>query len=376
MNLLGVHLTLLIGQMVPRPAPVVLAEALQSVEVTHNDQGPSGFEITFQVGRASPLDLLDYRLLMNPLLKPFNRVIVIVRFALVPQVLMDGIITNQQLSPSNEPGASTLTVTGEDVSVMMDLKEREGQREFPVLPDYGIVSRLIGEYTRFGLLPPLPPVDPQALNPRNPLEEITQQPANMTDRAYVQALAEQYGFLFYVTPGPAPGFSRAFWGPPERLSIPQGALSVNMGPASNVDSINFRFDGLRPQQVAFTAGSESRTISSPGFTRSIPLAADRPTAQRVVFLSDDDRSRAEIRAQGMVDQSFDEVVTANGQLDALRYNGLLQPRGLVGLRGAGKTYDGLYYVKSVTHNIGKGRYTQSFSLAREGTGTTTPFVMP
>ena len=52
------------------------------------------------------------------------------------------------------------------------------------------------------------------------------------------------------------------------------------------------------------------------------------------------------------------------------------PRGLVGLRGAGRTYDGLYYVKTVTHNISKGRYTQSFSLSREGTGTTTPFVLP
>jgi hypothetical protein len=259
---------------------------------------------------------------------------------------------------------------------MMDLNEREGQREFPALPDYGIVAQLVGEYTRFGLLPPLPPANPQALTPRNPLEEITQQPANMTDRAYVQALAQQYGFLFYVTPGPAPGTSRVYWGPPERLSIPQGALSVNMGPASNVESVNFRFDGLRPQQVAFMSGGESRTISSPGFTRSIPLAANRPTAQRLLYLSDEDRRRAEIRAQGMVDQSFDDVVTANGQLDALRYNGLLKPRGLVGLRGAGKTYDGLYYVKNVTHTINKGRYMQSFSLAREGTGTTTPFVMP
>src|SRR5437867_1831755 len=141
MNLLGIHLTLFIGKTPPTPASPFLAEALRSVEVTHNDQGPSGFQLTFQIGRSTALDLLDYRLLTNPLLQPFNRVILVVRFAIAPQVLMDGIITHQQLSPSNEPGGSTLTVTGEDVSVMMDLEQQH--REFPAVPDYGAVTQII-----------------------------------------------------------------------------------------------------------------------------------------------------------------------------------------------------------------------------------------
>jgi hypothetical protein len=33
-------------------------------------------------------------------------------------------------------------------------------------------------------------------------------------------------------------------------------------------------------------------------------------------------------------------------------------------------------VKSVTHRISKGRYTQDFQLSREGTGTTTPVLPP
>ena len=45
---------------------------------------------------------------------------------------------------------------------------------------------------------------------------------------------------------------------------------------------------------------------------------------------------------------------------------MLQPRGLVGVRGAGFSYDGLWYVKRVTHNIRKEEYKQSFTLAREG----------
>lgn len=73
--LLGIHLTLLIGPTIAVPAPATMIEALTSVSVTHNDRGRSGFELTFQIGRSGPLDLIDFGLAQNPLLKPFNRVV-------------------------------------------------------------------------------------------------------------------------------------------------------------------------------------------------------------------------------------------------------------------------------------------------------------
>jgi hypothetical protein len=59
-----------------------------------------------------------------------------------------------------------------------------------------------------------------------------------------------------------------------------------------------------------------------------------------------------------------DVVTGSGQLNVLRYGRVLKPRQLVAVRGAGLTYDGYYYVKSVTHNVKRGEYKQSFSLSR------------
>jgi hypothetical protein len=44
----------------------------------------------------------------------------------------------------------------------------------------------------------------------------------------------------------------------------------------------------------------------------------------------------------------------------------LKARQKVAVRGAGIYYDGIYSVKSVTHNIKPGEYKQSFSLARGG----------
>ena len=50
----GVHLTLMIGPAVPVPAPRVVMDALQSVQVT-SGKDRSGFQITFAVGKDSPL---------------------------------------------------------------------------------------------------------------------------------------------------------------------------------------------------------------------------------------------------------------------------------------------------------------------------------
>jgi hypothetical protein len=59
-----------------------------------------------------------------------------------------------------------------------------------------------------------------------------------------------------------------------------------------------------------------------------------------------------------------DVITASGQLNVLRYGRPLKARQLVSVRGAGLTYDGFYYVKSVTHDLKRGEYKQSFSLTR------------
>ncbi|HEY9661023.1 MAG TPA: hypothetical protein V6C65_21420, partial [Allocoleopsis sp.] len=73
--MLGVNLTLLIGPTVPIPAPRLLVDAIDSVDVTQSDQGRSGFQILFRVGRSGMGGLQEYQLIANPLLRTFNRVI-------------------------------------------------------------------------------------------------------------------------------------------------------------------------------------------------------------------------------------------------------------------------------------------------------------
>ncbi|HYP19096.1 MAG TPA: hypothetical protein VEY08_03400, partial [Chloroflexia bacterium] len=187
------------------------------------------------------------------------------------------------------------------------------------------------------------------------------------------------------TPGPAPLTNTAYWGPPVRLGIPQSALTVNMGAETNVESFNVRNNALEPTMVEGKVQDRTTNQSMPVQTFASlrpPLAAfpawlvNQANARRVQFReSGVNTAQAFGRAQGITDASIDAVV-ADGDLDATRYGNLLQPRGLVGVRGAGYLHDGFWYVKSVNHTIRKGQYKQHFTLSREGVGSTTPMVIP
>ena len=58
----------------------------------------------------------------------------------------------------------------------------------------------------------------------------------------------------------------------------------------------------------------------------------------------------------------------------LRYGRLLKARQLVGVRGVGLAYDGLYFVKSVTSTLKSGEFKQDFELTRNGLISLTPMV--
>jgi len=376
MSLLGVHLTILAGPAVPIPLPSNLMQSLQSVEVTHSDQGRSGFQIVFQVGRSAQ-DLLDYPIISNAQLKPLNRVILVVTFSAMPEVLMDGIITNQQFNPGSQPGSSTFTITGEDVSVMMD--RNEVNAEHPAQTEMVIALKILGSYAQYGLIPAVFP--PPSMDVPIPTDRVPVQQA--TDLQYLLEMAQRFDYVFYVTPGPMPGTNTAYWGPPIRQGFPQKALTFNMGPNSNVATLDFQNNADTPTAVSGNIQDRDNNQSIPVQTRAssrVPLSSEPPNPGNmrttVLRQSAANTTQAMTQAQAITDASLNAVVTATGELNAGSYGDMLKARGLVGLRGAGLQYDGLYYVKQVTHQIARGQYKQRFTLTREGLGSNVPMVRP
>ncbi|HEX5864125.1 MAG TPA: hypothetical protein VF014_07710 [Casimicrobiaceae bacterium] len=370
----GVHLTLLIGPAVPAPAPAVVIESLASVQVTSSTDR-SGFQLSFNVSKTSPL--LTTMLPAGYFDPIVTRVIIIVTVGGAPNVIMDGIITRQELAPSSEAGQSTLTVTGEDLSVLMDILEMPFMR-FPAMPDVARVALILAKYLVFGIVPlTIPPI---FIDVPIPIEEVPSQQG--TDRAYVRQLASQNGYVFYVEPGPAPGASIAYWGPDIRIPIPQPALNINMDAHTNVESLSFSLDGLAKKVTVMTIlDPVTKKIPIPVPVPNIsilrpPLGARLTPPAKVEFYEYGTKLKittALARALGISFASSD-AITASGSLDVLRYGQVLRSRMLVGVRGAGEAYDGLYYVNSVTHNIKRGEYKQSFNLSRDGLGSLTSRV--
>src|SRR3954470_3310226 len=103
----GVHLTLMIGPGVPIPAPKSVVDALVSCQVT-SGKDRSGFQLTFAVSKRSPL--LTTMLPAGYFDPMVTRVILIATMGGFPNVIMDGIVTNQEFTPSSDPGQSTLTI--------------------------------------------------------------------------------------------------------------------------------------------------------------------------------------------------------------------------------------------------------------------------
>ncbi|WP_433305771.1 hypothetical protein ACQP2F_18975 [Actinoplanes sp. CA-030573] len=370
----SITLTLLIGKVIPTPAPPELIDALQSVQVTTAVGRTSGFQLTFAAGRRS---LINRVLLPAGYFDPPTRVVLVAVVKGTPHVLSDGIITQHQVAPSTTPGSGTLTVTGEDLTALMNLATQWAC--FPAMGPAARVARICAKYAVYGIAPiVIPPLQEEV---RSPEDKIFLQSA--TDLAYVQGLAAEAGYVFYLDPGPVPLTSRAYWGPEVRIGLPQPPLNVDMGPDTNVESLSFGFDGQSATQfsIQITEPNTKITVSVPVPDISVlrpPLAARPAPALRQQPLPDTSKLsavQAALLGAGQTAQLSD-AVTGQGTLDVLRYGQVLKARGLVWVRGAGLAYDGLYYVTSVTSDLKRGQYKQSFSLGRGGLVSVPPATIP
>ena len=405
------ELTLNIGPDPPEAASLTVIRALREVEVTRTSSVPSGFQLTFGAVRYDPRyeaseeddSQTEWPLLKDDTLAPFNRVQLMVSIDDgAEQVLIDGFITRQEINVGGEEG-STLVLTGEDVSVKMDLFEISA--EYQELTTSATVSQILGKYSSLGIQAAVTAPDGESA----PTDYVPQQ--NCTDRFYLQILASQNGYDFYVKPGSEAGQNTAYWGPPVANQSPQPdtqeALIAEMGKRTNVRSLSLSYDALAPtlaygqvldltknpaESAAVAVGSATQKpdLSTGGAIPSSPsgsgLAQD-PTSFSSSLAALAVRGRlanypgyplaeATTLAQAKTNRSVTEMVTITGELDTARYGAVLDVPGLVDVLGIGTKYGGTYAVKEVTHHLKFGgenwEYLQKFVLTRGGQGYKSP----
>jgi hypothetical protein len=353
------------------PAPRAVMEALTEVSVRIGAGGPtpSGFELKLATSTRSPITT---QLLPSGYFDPPTRVAIVATLAGSTTVLMDGVITQQDVSPSDEPGKSVLSIKGEDLTRMMDLIDFGALIAYPAMPAEARVALMVAKYAPiYGIVPLVIPS--VLIDVPLPNEKIPQQSG--TDLAYINTLAERVGYTFYLQPGPLPGMSIAYWGPKLQLAIPfltnPPPLVIDWDGRSNVESLSFSFDGFKKTQFVVLVKIDDVPIPIPIPVPDVtplspPLGQKEPTPLKItplVGLSGYTPIEAAVIALAKAADSAN-VISGQGTLDVMRYGTILPSRTIVQVQGAGITYDGEYFVSSVTHTIKPGSYKQSFTLQR------------
>lgn len=383
----GIQLSVKSGFITYDKVEKAVLDALTDLQVTQQAGQRSGFQMKLTYAKGG---MIERELLPQGYFAPAKRFLFSLLVNGVPEVLMDGFVSRYDVAQSNEPGKATLTVTGTDVTQLMDQIDLTGL-PMPAMPPIAQVAFILARYLPFGVVPVIVP--PVTFSVENPLRRIRAQQG--TDYRHVTTLAQDVGYTFYVAPGPVEGVTRAYWGPDLAGVTPgaglnltadgadyelvQPALTVNMDQASNVDSLSFTFDGL--SKTLFYTIYQNAEL---GLNIPLPLpdiALNPPLGPGFIMyaknmnlgrLGGDTQREGAAREEpaklisrglGRAAQSAN-VVGASGSLSVARYGRLLQARRLVTVRGAGPHHDGHYFVKSVSTTLKRGDIRQSFSLSR------------
>jgi hypothetical protein len=367
----GVHMTMLIGPLIPIPIPESITDAMQTVSVDQSENQTT-FQISFRIGKRSVLQTIF--LLTGGVPLPL-RVVLIATMNGIPTVLVDGLVTNQQVSPAGGSSDAILTLSGSDLSAAMSLQDFTGL-PYPAMGVEAQVELILAKYAVLGIIPM---VIPTAL-PEVPLPIDHIPHHSGTDLDHVRERAELVGYTFHMLT-PAPLVNIAYWGPQMRIGLPQAALNVDMDAYTNVEEIHFGFENRDRAQPILQAQVPDSTIWLPiplpdASLLNPPYGLIEPLPSEFYLVSDiGGRSAIQVALMGLSEEAESmDCTTAHGSLDVLRYGSILQARAMVGVRGAGSAFDGLYFVKQASHKIGRGEYKQTFQLVRNGLVSTVPVV--
>jgi len=369
------NLSLMIGPAVPLPVPKEILDALTEVQiVTAAGETASGFELTFEFPKNSPLETIFMLGGGSPL--PLVRVVLVATLNGTPTPLIDGVMTQHDVGAGSDQTQFALKIKGKDLTAVMDYIDFSGI-PYPAMPDFARVALILAKYAPLGVIPLVIPsvlTDVPIPTDRIPLHRGK-------DLPYIKQLAEEAGHVFYLEPGPVAATSIAYWGPEIRVGVPQPALSYNMDALTTVESLSFSFNNERRTLPVVWVQEPLTKVSIPIPVPDIsllnpPLGLVPPIPNNIEPLTGTGHLspvRAALRGLAGASRSAD-AVTGRGTLDVLRYGHILQARRLVGVRGVGAAFDGLYYVNSVTHQIKRGEYKQAFTIARNGLLSTVPAV--
>jgi hypothetical protein len=356
-------------QLAMAPLPPHLTSALSDIEVETSIDEAAMFRLHFNLSRTM---LGDFDALAIDLFRPLLPIRVSLSFGLgLPVTLINGYIRDTQLSAGATPGTSRLEVTGAD-ALATTMQHIVQPFTWPNMPDSSIAAAIFG---RYGMVPVTLPTPPT----RTMRDTTSTQ--TVSDHAFLRQLADFHRYKLYIQPDPIAGVDMGYFRPVSSMILlpPQGVLSIDFGSQSNLT--DFRVDN-RMLQPAARVGLVTDPTTRVPVPVVAPVAAEppmglEPNLARIIpppihrEPESDAANVAEtlLRMTATVTESAHSV-TAQGEVDGLKYARPLFPGLPVMVRGAGRQNSGAYLVTSVSHRISRDGYSQSFSALRNAVGLT------
>lgn len=292
--------------------------------------------------------------------QPFKRVRVEVKIqnnGFVP--LIDGAIVGQDFELSATPNNSKMVLVVQDDSILLNQDEEVELYENKT-PDE-IAQQL---FQKYGLTPDTDPV----ATPAGGLGRFLVRRG--TAMQFLLELARRHGLFVYVEPDDTPGSSRGVFKQPDLSSGEYPDLQL-MGPNYNINNFTARFDGLRPlkaraanvditNQNIITGNADSSSTSPQGGTAVHDMLQ---AGQVILARTREETADLDAATSAAVDHSG-WAYSANAEVVADNYSGVLLPYKVITVRGAGGYISGDWLISQVTHTINDSEYKQSFTLRR------------
>ena len=345
-----------------------LYRCIERITVNEDLEVGSSFSVTLTVCRNADG---SWPHLDDDNLRPWNRVTIVAAFPDHSDVIIDAYISHVDVNTDRQQGMMTVEIRGVDASYRLNLEEKcvvwTSDRLDGSEPTYEAIARhIIESYRLRAVLPE------QTSGGSGPQPAVVQRG---TDHRFLRELARRKGYEFYVRGGDA------HFHPPTLTGTPQKVIAVNFGDETNCDRLRVNVDGTLPTQASMSRvdpmTGRAETVPSTG-SGLPPLGTTELSALRGAVRVP--QTRVVVRRQGAVSraQMQDHVdgllrrhawwVNARGTLDGLRYGRVLRSRKLVTIKGLGRTYNGSYYVRKVTHTLGPRSYSMEFEASRNALG--------
>jgi hypothetical protein len=346
-------------------ASAALTEALQSIEVEENADGPDAMTITLPVNRASSGDLTYVD---DGSFEPYTPVSVVLqagRFS--TQCVFDGYVLSWQLHLDRATAKSSIKAWAQDASCLMNrsdvVREWSGQTNGAVASDI---------FRSYGFEPApanLEDDSPAYLAEQHTLLQRT------TDLRFLHGLARRTGRFCRVACAEKPGLRTGYFIRPSRQP-PAATLDLTSTWDWSVDSLDVEWDVMRPTEVrASQASFASPGPGAPAIETSsgLPLLGSRDlrtyAAKPSVTVLTAAADPQELRQRGAaVLAESGWFATCTGATDLDRLGTVLRAGTVVAIDGAGQAHSGDWLVWRVSHTIEPDSCRVRFTLVRNAIG--------